>query len=257
MISKIQAKQELNAHDIQSVKKICHEAAEHDVTKIITIGTDVQTSGHALTLSAACPDVYATVGIHPCDIVDDGKDQIRAIKEYISAHREQIVAIGECGYDLHHDKTTIDVQRSVFQAQIELALEHNLPLAIHSRKAIEETLRTIDTYKNDTLTGVIHCFSGDLSIAREVIDKNFLLGIGGPITYPKNDDLRHVFTTIPQDTFILETDAPFLAPQIIRGKPNHPQYVQTIAEYIANLREMSYEDIAQATTENAQRLFKL
>jgi len=168
---------------------------------------------------------------------------------------KKIVGIGECGLDFHYPDFDKQRQIDAFRSQIELALNHSLALVIHSRDAADETLDVLHEYKNDLRQGVFHCFSYDASIAREAIALGFVLGIGGTITYPKNEELRTIVHNITLEQFILETDAPYLPPQYMRGKPNHPAEIRTIAEYIAKLREESFEKIAKHTTQNAFRVF--
>ena len=148
-------------------------------------------------------------------------------------------------------------QRDAFKAQIELALEHNLALVIHSRDAYDETLRILEEYKNNITHAVMHCLSYDQAYADTVTAWNFFLGIGGTVTYPKNNDLRSIVQNINLKHIVLETDAPFLPPQTMRGKQNHPQFITIIAEYIAQLRGESFDAIANQTTDNALQLFGL
>ena len=148
-------------------------------------------------------------------------------------------------------------QRTIFEFHIKLALEQNLPLIIHTRNAHDEVLTILDHFKCSELTGVIHCFSEDVKFAQKALDLRFLLGIGGTLTYPKNEELRDIFSSIDLEHIVLETDAPFLPPQAIRGKQNTPEQINTIANFLANLRKVSYEKIAEETTKNAKNLFKI
>ena len=159
--------------------------------------------------------------------------------------------------DMHYPDYNLARQRDAFKAQIELALEHNLALIVHSRDAYDETLRILEEYKNNIRGAVMHCFSYDRAYADTVIAWNFVLGIGGTVTYPKNNELRTIVQNIDLQHIVLETDAPFLPPQSMRGKQNHPKYIRDIAEYIAQLRGESFDVIANQTTQNALALFKL
>ncbi len=169
----------------------------------------------------------------------------------------KIVGIGECGIDMHYTDYNFSRQRDAFKAQIELALEHNLALVIHSRDAYDETLHILEEYRYNLTHVVMHCFSYDQAFAHTVTQWNFMLGIGGTITYPKNNELRTVVQSINLKHIVLETDAPFLPPQTMRGKQNHPQHIKDIAENIAHIRGESFDIIAQQTTRNALSLFKL
>ena len=159
--------------------------------------------------------------------------------------------------DMHYPDYNLNRQRDAFKAQIELALEHDLALVVHSRDAYDETLRILEEYRNNLCHAVMHCFSYDQAFAKTVTDWDFVLGIGGTITYPKNNELRTIVAATHIKNIVLETDAPFLPPQVIRGKQNHPKEIATIAEYIAQLRGESFESVAQQTTKNALKLFNL
>ena len=150
----------------------------------------------------------------------------------------------------------IEQQKDGFKYQIELALENDLALVVHTRDAGEETLYCLEPYKDQGLRGTIHCFSENLTFAQQTLEWGFVLGIGGTVTYPKNDLLRSVVQAVGIESIILETDAPFLPPQIIRGKQNNPAQVRTIALYLADLLNLSLEEISNATTKNVQRIFR-
>lgn len=246
--------------DSMLVHTMLQEAQQKNVRQIVTIGTMYSDSMQNVALARAFTDVYATIGIHPTEITEQFAEHIAIFRALITrenAAHNKIVAIGECGVDLYHKKSSLVEQQDVFRVQIELALEHDLSVVIHSRDAADETLRCLDEFKDSKLRGVIHCFSYDSSIAREFLQRGFVLGIGGTVTYPKNELLRDIMRQITLDDFILETDAPFLAPQPWRGKKNHPQYVAYLAEYIAELRATTTEEVATATTRTAQKIFAL
>jgi TatD DNase family protein len=173
------------------------------------------------------------------------------------AQELKIVGIGECGLDYHYEGYNKERQFDAFKAQIELALEHDLGLVVHNRDAGDDTLRVLEEYEHNNLRATIHCFSEDLAFARQAIEWGYYLGIGGTVTYPKNNVLREVVTTVGLDHIVLETDAPFLPPQPYRGKQNQPAYIAYIANYIANLLNVSSLEVAEKTTKNARDLFKL
>lgn len=187
----------------------------------------------------------------------NGKKILLCSNHGCKKEENKIVGIGECGMDMHYPDYNLARQRDAFKAQIELALEHNLALVIHSRDAYDETLRILEEYKNNITHAVMHCFSYDQAYADTVTAWNFFLGIGGTVTYPKNNDLRSIVQNINLKHIVLETDAPFLPPQTMRGKQNHPQFIAIIAEYIAQLRGESFDAIANQTTDNALQLFGL
>lgn len=235
---------------------IIDDARKRDVTHIINVGTALVESINCVELAKRFEHVYATVGIHPNDCTDAWRTDMQEIKKLVqNKERNKIVGIGECGLDFHYPDFDKQRQIDAFRMQIELALEHSLALVIHSRDAADETLNILHEYKNDLRYGTFHCFSYDASIAHEALALGFVLGIGGTITYPKNEELRNIVRSITLEQFILETDAPFLPPQYMRGKQNHPAEIRTIAEYIAELRNEPFEKIAEHTTRNAFKIF--
>jgi len=248
----------LEEKHIKEAEHILQEAQKNNVLLIINVGTSLVESNNCTLLSKEYSQMYSAVGIHPNDCTPDWKKEFNGIVKLAKDKEElKVVAIGETGLDRHYPGYNINRQKDAFKAHIELALEYRLPLIIHTRDAHDEALTIIDTYKSDELKGVIHCFSEDLSFAYHALDLNFALGIGGPLTYPKNATLRKVFTQISLDKIILETDAPFLPPQIIRGKQNHPKYIKVIAEFLAELQGVAFDVVAEKTTKTAQKLFAL
>ena len=202
--------------------------------------------------------MYASIGIHPTDCLSANAGDIAKMKTwFLQKNAEKIVAIGECGLDFYHPGFNKQKQYDFFKSQIEMALQFNRALIVHSRNAYDETLEILEEYKNELSRVVIHCFSYDQKFADQIIEWKFLLGIGATITYPKNETLRNIIKEIPLTSFVLETDAPFLPPQVIRGKQNHPKYIRHIAEFIAQLRNISLEEVADVTTKNAKKLFNI
>ncbi len=170
----------------------------------------------------------------------------------------KIVGIGECGIDKHYPNYNLEQQQDVFHAQIQLAIEHDLALVIHSRDADQETYDVLAQYKGEkNFRGTIHCFSSDENYAQKYIDLGFVLGFGGTVTYPKNETLRSVVKMIPLEKIILETDAPFLSPQSVRGTKNNPANIRIIAEYIAQLRSENFEEVASTIKKTTTTLFKM
>jgi TatD DNase family protein len=236
---------------------IIEEAQAAGISLILNVGTSVQESFNCIELARAFAPVYASIGIHPNDLTTTWKDDLKTLSGFLQNKKElKIVAIGECGLDFHYPDYNKEQQKDAFKKQIELSLEHNLALVVHTRDAGEETLHCLQEFKDSALRGVIHCFSEDLSFAQEAINLGFVLGIGGTITYPKNTILRQVITTVGLDHIILETDAPFLPPQHMRGKQNHPRFIKSIAEYIANLLQTPVDRVSTRTTHNAVSLFR-
>ena len=246
----------LTQADINNAQPILDQAAANNVTRILNVGTSLIESINSIELAKKYKEIYASIAIHPNDLNDNWENDIEQLIILLDKKDElKIKAIGECGLDKHYPGFNLPRQFKAFRKQIEMSLTYDLPLVIHNRDAGPETLQVLTEYTN--LRGTIHCFSEDLHFAKTAISSGFVLGIGGTITYPKNNTLRNVVKTVGLDHIILETDAPFLPPQIIRGKKNHPKYIKVIAEYLAELLEVPYEEVAKKTTENAQRLFHL
>ena len=248
----------LSSEALPEAKQIIEDTAAQGVGYIINVGTSLIESKNCIMIAQLAPQVYASVGIHPNDATSSWRADFKEI-ETLVAHKEtnKIVAIGECGLDKHYPSYDIQRQKDAFKAQIELALENNLALIVHTRDAADETLRALEEFKGQIERGIIHCFSEDAFFAKTAIEWGLVIGIGGTITYPKNLHLRDIIATIDLDKLVLETDAPFLPPQRIRGQQNHPCYIKEIAEYIAQLRAEPFELIAQKTTATALRIFEI
>lgn len=224
---------------------------------IVNVGTSVVESQNSCLLARRYEDVFATVGVHPCDVSPSWQQDLAALKILLEdKQRNKIVGIGETGLDYYHKPYDTERQAAAFRAQIELALAHDLPLVVHIREAGDDALKIIAEYRHSA-RGVIHCFSLDLAAAQEVIGWGWYIGIDGPVTYKKNDYLRQIVATVPLSGLLLETDAPFLTPQAMRGKQNSPIYLSYIANEIAAARGCTVAEVAAATTANAQRLFNI
>lgn len=244
----------LQENDYQTAQNIIEQARKKNISKIINVGTNIIESINCIELAKRFSDVYASIGIHPNDLTAYWLTDFIQLKKLL-ATEQKIVAIGECGIDLHYPDSNLARQKDAFKAQIELALEHNLALVIHSRDAAQETLDCLEEFKHNNLRGTMHCFSYDLEFAMRSIELGFVLGIGGTMTYPKNNTLRQVVQSVGLEHIILETDAPFLPIQSMRGKQNSPVYIQDIAQFIGNMLEEPWEVVAERTTDNAQRIF--
>lgn len=248
----------LTQDSLPAAAEIIKQAAAHGVMRIINVGTSLIESHNCLVLAKTFEHVWASVGIHPNDATENWLADFKEIAALTKKHREnKIVAIGECGLDRHYPDYNIARQIDAFKAQIELALEYDLAIIVHTRDAYDETLKVLEEYRNQVSRGIIHCFSEDLAFAQIALSLGFSIGLGGTITYPKNNILRSVATTIPLESIVLETDAPFLPIQSMRGKKNHPQYIYDIAYFLSGLRNLTLEDVARVTTLNACRIFNL
>lgn len=246
----------LTSEEIKKSAQIISEAEKNKVTIFINVGTSLIESVNCVTLAQAYSPVYATVGIHPNDCTEFWHNDFKQIESLVTQKAEnKIVGIGECGIDRHYPDYNLERQYDAFRAQIELALRNDLALVIHSRDAYDETMKILDEYKKELKRAVMHCFSYDAAFANYCFERGLYLGIGGTITYPKNNALRAIVSTMPLANLVLETDAPFLPPQQFRGQQNHPKYIVLIAQYIAELRGITLDEIARHTTNNALTLF--
>lgn len=248
----------LTSEEIVAAKDDVQKAKQAGVSTIINVGTSLIESLNCIELAKAYPEIFATVGIHPCDATPDWRKDFAIISEKAKeAEHLRIVGIGEVGLDFYHKPFDAQRQKDCFKAHIELALERNLALSIHVRDAGEELLYVLDEYRKEIKRAVIHCFSQSQDFANVVLDWGFYLGIDAPITYPKNDQVRSIVANTPLSSLVLESDAPFLPPQVLRGKKNHPSYLPMFVEVIADLKGVSVEEVAAVTTSNAKKLFGL
>ncbi len=233
--------------------EVIERAKNAGIEAVITIGSDLKGNKGALELSEKYDSVYAAVGFHPHDAKDFTEEIYRKLKEWTA--KEKVVAIGEIGLDYHYDNSPREVQREVFKLQLSLAKETGLPVVIHSREAKKDTLEIVKESGIDK--GVFHCFSGDMDMAEKVMAMGFHISIAGPVTFKNAKKLVEIAKSIPDDYLLIETDAPYLAPEPFRGKRNEPSYLVYTARKIAELRGISMDDLARITTLNAKRLFRI
>lgn len=224
------------------------------VHAILVVGFDLQTSRDAITLTEAHAGLYATVGLHPHDAKSFGAKTLEIFRKLAS--HPKVVALGEMGLDYYRNLSPSVLQKTAFERQLDLAEELNLPVVIHNREAYHDILPILKARSN-RIHGVMHCFSGDVEIMRQTLNLGFYIGIGGPVTYRKADGLQAVAREVPADHLLVETDCPWLAPQFRRGKRNEPAYVRSTAENIAELRGISLDEVAEITTHNFDRLFRV
>jgi len=237
-------------------------AAEAGVIAIVNPGTDLDRSATACDLAAAHAPIFAAVGIHPNSTADFSPEQLAVVRAL--AAREKVVAVGEIGLDYYRERSPKAVQRRAFEAQLALAGELSLPVIVHNRQADDDVLALLETWvgglNNGPLKerpGVLHSFSAPFHVAERALASGFYIGVTGPVTYKKADELRHIVARLPVDRLLIETDGPFLAPHPHRGERNEPAYVRHIADRIAALRLIDLETVAAQTTANARRLFGL
>ena len=192
------------------------------------------------------------IGLHPCYVNENYDSELKFVKDNILEHDYK--AIGEIGIDLFHEKKYLEQQVYVFEEQIKLALENNLPIVIHSRDSFDEIYEVLKKFKSDNLRGIFHCFTGDKQQAKKIIDLNFHLGIGGVVTF-KNGKISEFLNSIPIERIVLETDSPYLAPSPYRGKRNESSYLKIIAEKIADLYNLQLSEVSKITHKNSIDIF--
>lgn len=234
--------------------EIIESAKQAGISKILMPNIDKNSISPMLSLYREFPELcYPMLGLHPCDVKENYQEELDTI---FSQFSEDYIAIGEIGLDLYWDKTTLDKQIAAFKFQIEFALAKNLPISVHVRDAFPETLEILENYRGKGLKGVLHCFTGTLEQAQQAIDLGFHLGVGGVSTF-KNAGVDKTLAHIDIKHLILETDSPYLAPTPHRGKKNEPSYLPIIAKKLAEVHNITEEEVTKQTTCNAQKLFNL
>ncbi len=230
-------------------------AREAGVAQVITIGIDLESSRKAADLTREMRGVFCTVGLHPHEASKATPDTWAEMK--LMALTASAVAVGECGLDFYRDLSPRHQQREVFKAQIDLALELGLPLVVHDREAHAEVMNMLDKLGAERVGGVVHCFSGDAAMAKDLVAMGFCIGVTGVITYKKSKELRALVKEVPLTKILIETDSPYLAPTPHRGKTNEPAYVSLVNQALAQVLSLPPEEVAQTTADNARRLFGL
>lgn len=242
----------IQGDEYEDVDRVIDRSTAAGVTKIICVGTDHDYSQKAVELARLKDNIWASVGLHPHD-ADFGDDSLKTIKELASDPK--VVAIGECGLDYYYNHSPREDQLAAFKSQIELALEVKKPLIFHVREAFDDFFEVVDNYQN--LSGVVHCFSSDTSTMNKALERGFYIAFNGIMTFTKDQSQLDAAKTCPIDKILLETDCPYLTPAPHRGQRNEPANTRVIAEFLANLRGESFDELATATTKNAERLFNL
>jgi TatD DNase family protein len=232
-----------------------NEAKDAGVQQMLTISVDEPSLDFVSNAVQKFPEVYGSVGFHPHDassLSDSLENKIRQLAQ----EEDKLIAIGEIGLDYHYLYCPVEIQQRVFRQQLMLAEELNLPVVMHSREAEADTLNILKEIPVKSL-GVAHSFTSSFEMARTLVEMGWYLGINGIVTFKNTEDLREVVRWLPLEKMLLETDSPFLTPVPFRGKPNKPAHIPVIATFISELRDISLQELAEQTNENAQRLFKL
>ena len=229
------------------------EAKQAGVQRMVTVSVDEPSLDFVSSIVQQFPEVYGSVGFHPHDAAELTEDLEQKIRK-LALEEKKLIAIGETGLDYHYMYSSAEVQQQVFSKQLQLAVELNLPVIMHSREAETDTLNILQEIPVPPL-GVAHSFTSSFEMAKTLIEMGWYIGINGIVTFKNAEDLREVVSWLPLDRLLLETDSPFLAPIPFRGKPNKPAHIPAIATFIAELRGISLEQLSEQTSANAQRLF--
>ncbi len=233
-----------------NIDEVVNQCKKNNVNRIIVNGCDINSNKEVLELVNKYDVIYGAIGFHPTEL-DDFKDEYFEFLEN-NISNPKIVAIGEIGLDYYYDNTDKDKQKEIFKRQLDIANKYNKPIIVHSRNSIQDTYNILKEYN---LFGSIHCFSGSVEMAREFIKIGYKLGIGGIITYKNAKNIREVVKNIDLSHILLETDSPYLTPIPYRGKSNSPEYIPLIANTIADIKNISINDVSEVTTASAEEIF--
>jgi|SRR5579871_241014 len=237
-------------NDIESV---IQRGLDNNVEKFFLPAVDSSTLQAMLKLEERFPGkCVSMIGLHPCSVKENYKEELKLVEDLLK--QRSFAAVGEIGLDFYWDKTFTEEQYLSCHTQIEWALEHDLPIVIHSRESMKESIAVVKEHQRGNLKGIFHCFSGSFEEAQQIIELGFYLGIGGVLTYKKST-LPEVIKNISLDHIVLETDSPYLPPVPFRGKRNESSYLIYVAQKLAEVKEVTVEEIAATTTTNAQKIF--
>ena len=242
--------------------QVVERARKNGITRILNPGIDIETSKSAINCAREFPEVYAAVGVHPNECLGWKSRSLAELNRL--AIEKKVVAIGEIGLDYYRNRAPKGTQQSIFRQQLELAARLNLPVIIHNRDANDDMLNIIQEWHHELVRkdsslmncpGVMHSFSGDITLAKVLVSLHFKIGIDGPVTYHNSQLLQSVVSSLPLESLFIETDAPFLTPQPLRGKRNEPANVRIVAEKISSLKDEPLDRVITITTTGADRLF--
>jgi TatD DNase family protein len=229
-------------------------ARARGVQRMLCISIDAGNVDAVTTIAAQHDDIYATVGVHPLDI----KDRIETLDTLCEwAQRPKVIGIGETGLDYYYSKDNLDLQQQSFIIHLQAARQTRKPVIVHTREAKEDTLAIIAEHADRDVSGVLHCFTEDWDMAQRALELGFYISFSGIITFKSAESLRDVVRNMPMDRILVETDSPYLAPVPYRGKKNEPKFVREVAECVAELKGLTFDEVAAQTGENFNRLFKI
>lgn len=231
--------------------QVIAEARENQVKHMLCVGIDMNNAADVKAIASRYEGVYASVGVHPLDIENAATEE-QLLEE---ADHEKVVAIGETGLDYYYSKDSMDVQKDSLIMHLKIAKQLKLPVIIHTRDAKEDTLAILEEHACKESVGVLHCFTEDWDMAQRAMEMGFYISFSGIVTFKNAKELQEVALKMPLDRMLVETDSPYLTPTPYRGKPNYPKYTRQVAEFIAELRGLSVEAVAEQTTRNFFKLF--
>lgn len=235
-------------------RELLESMKDNGVETIVNIAADTKSLKSTIKLVDEYDFVFGALGVHPDEVYDLSEDDYRWIEDNLS--HPKIVAVGEIGMDYHreHDK---NVQREAFERQMDIARRNNMPIVVHSRDAANDTYEIMKANNAHDIGGVIHCFSYEKEMARQFLDMNYYIGVGGVVTFKNGRKLKEVVEYTPIDRIVLETDAPYLAPVPFRGKRNDSRYIKYVAEEVARIKNMTYDEVVEVTKQNALKMYRM
>lgn len=237
------------------IEDLIDKANKVNVIAFMVVGYDIESSKLAIELANMYDSVYAIIGIHPSEASYYKAEDLAWLEKKLSDPK--VKAIGEIGLDFHWDKSYMDKQKELFIKQIKLANKYKMPISIHMRDAVEDTYEILKEYKDDSLKGVMHCYSGSKEFMQQFLDLNMYISLAGPVTFKNAKTPKEVAKEVPLDKLLVETDAPYLSPVPYRGKQNQPRNVEFIAKEIAKIKDISFKDLSDYTYNNTVKLFNL
>lgn len=242
----------LNLQQFDSDREAVFKRIEENLDFVVNIGFDLESSEKSVEYADKYPFIYAVIGFHPDEIEGYSDEAEKRLEEL--AKNPKVLAIGEIGLDYHWMTRPKEEQFKIFRKQLELARRVNKPVVIHTREAMEDTINILNEYPD--IKGILHCYPGSVESAKKMIDR-FYLGIGGVLTFKNAKKLVEVVKQIPIENLVIETDCPYMAPTPYRGQRNEPIYTEEVAKKIAELKNMSYEDVVRITNENTRKVFEM
>ena len=238
----------------QDFDEMLERAYANDVKYVVNIGANMDESRVSIELADKYESIYATVGVHPHDVEEINDKALDQLAQWCK--HDKVVAVGEIGLDYFRSQTSKEMQAYAFAAQLDVARQMHMPVSIHDRDAHGDVMRMLKN-EGKGINGILHCFSGSWEMAKELIKMDYYIAIGGAVTFKNAAKLPEIAANIPLEYLLLETDCPYLAPHPHRGTRNEPANIRPIAEFIANIRGITLEELAAATTANAARIMRM